>query len=325
MLTRQKILLRLLSDSGGIATRTRLVKLAFLLSKQGKSTGLQTFYEFLPYLYGPYSFTLDHELDCLVRSCMISSTSSGKLEITTAGCEVVQKKLESGLLHDIEQLKNTAGKLDQNSLVEMVYGEFPWFTINSANPTKKKVQKIKAKAANYTVGYQGYQVDGLLNVLLESGIEQLIDTRYNPVSRRYGFHKSTLSILCGKLGINYTHVPQAGVPSSWRQELETEQSYKVLFQRYEHEVLDCQCSLLDKLAMQMNEIPSVLLCREQDCHYCHRSRLAKRLATLNGLPIVELTANYARTAIDIWDTMHTKSTRYNHIGPLHRIKLEMTV
>jgi len=152
---------------------------------------------------------------------------------------------------------------------------------------------MNSRCTNYTIGYQPYQVDSLLNFLLKQGIRQLIDTRCNPVSRRYGFHKTTLSKLCQKVGITYVHIPELGVPSAWRQDLTSEESFKTLFKRYDSEILDKQMSLLMELAKEIASQPSVLMCQERERIHCHRSRLANRLSQINGLPVVELNDLYA--------------------------------
>lgn len=108
------------------------------------------------------------------------------------------------------------------------------------------------------------------------------------MSRRYGFHKSTLSKLCASVGIEYEHLPELGVPSSWRQELESDEEYKQLFRRYETEILDKHRNSLHEIAARMSERPSALLCREATPAQCHRTILAQHLEKINGYPVVEL-------------------------------------
>jgi len=67
MLIRQKVILSLIDQMGnqspsgnhGKVSRLQLVKWAFLLENERK---MKTFYQFVPYHYGPFSFTLYHEL-----------------------------------------------------------------------------------------------------------------------------------------------------------------------------------------------------------------------------------------------------------------------
>ena len=67
MITRQRTLLRLLDLEAGKISKLRLFKLAFLLSERAKEAPQSALYQFLPYQFGPYSFTLNHELKALER------------------------------------------------------------------------------------------------------------------------------------------------------------------------------------------------------------------------------------------------------------------
>jgi hypothetical protein len=67
MLARWVVLGTLLC-SGYPVTRTRLMKLLFLIAEESQIHQKGLFYEFLPYLYGPYSFTADRDVRKLVES-----------------------------------------------------------------------------------------------------------------------------------------------------------------------------------------------------------------------------------------------------------------
>lgn len=290
MLIRQKIILKLLKAKGGSCSKLELTKLSFLLSENGLSEQLKTFYEFVPYKFGPHSFTMAHELRNLVKDGCIKSTDSEIIELTDKGKKLAVASLEPRLSRDIELLEQHHGGMKQNQLLDFVYKKYPWFTANSHFPEKRKAVIATVPCANYTIGYQSFQVDGLLNKLLQSGIRLLIDTRSNPVSRRYGFHKSSLSSLAENVGIKYLHEPEAGIPSLWRQDLNSESEYKALFLKYEKEILGKDKSLIKRLASLMTEQPTALLCRESDAHHCHRSSLAKALSKQNKLPSIELSS-----------------------------------
>ena len=140
----------------------------------------------------------------------------------------------------------------------------------------------------FTAGYESLSVDAFLNLLVESGIERLIDVRQNPVARRFGFHKSTLSRLLGHLKIEYVHVPELGIPSSFRQDLDSYEDYDRLFKRYEAATLSSEKPAISNVARLVSERPSVLVCMEADPKYCHRSRLATRVAAATSLPVTHL-------------------------------------
>ena len=45
----------------------------------------------------------------------------------------------------------------------------------------------------YTIGYEGATVDEVIGALSRVGVEQVIDVRQLPLSRRPGFSKSSLA------------------------------------------------------------------------------------------------------------------------------------
>ena len=66
------------------------------------------------------------------------------------------------------------------------------------------------KGRIYSVGYEGLTVDGLVERLQQSLIEELVDVRANPFSRRPGFSKKKLSESLTAAGIEYRHEPLLG-------------------------------------------------------------------------------------------------------------------
>jgi uncharacterized protein (DUF488 family) len=71
--------------------------------------------------------------------------------------------------------------------------------------------------------------------LLRDSATLLCDVRRNPVSRKYGFSKSTVRHACVGVGIRYEHLPELGIASDKRHEMHTEAEYDALFAEYERE------------------------------------------------------------------------------------------
>ena len=65
MLTRQKVLLLMLKYAGRPVQRVELMKWCFLLRHQSETGGGSSFYDFVPYKYGPFSFALYQEIEKL--------------------------------------------------------------------------------------------------------------------------------------------------------------------------------------------------------------------------------------------------------------------
>lgn len=284
MLTRQKIVLHLISQAGGEISRLRLVKCVFMLAQSTKSSRFRAFYEFVPYKYGPFSFSLYHELGTLVQNgYLLEFPHTLKLNDSVA-IPAIDLPLKRELCHFAVKY----GELSERELIDCIYSENPWFTVNAMQTETRIGNRQEAKCAVYTVGYEGLQIDGLLNLLLREGIQQLIDVRHNPVSRRYGFHKSTLSSLCQKLSIEYKHTPELGIPSELRANLHHVRDYERVFEQYEKKVLPNYLASVEQVTAWIQARPSVLLCMEADPRLCHRTRLARQVSRKTGLAVRDL-------------------------------------
>lgn len=286
MLHRQKALLMMLQTVGGTASRLQIMKWAFLLSWETPSQGGKTFYQFIPYRYGPYSFTLKQEAGSLIRNGFLDQGLDDRWHLTSLG-----KRLEIALPKDVTQdichICELYGKLSGQELINLIYDKYDWFTVNSDIPGKRKRKRPVAEKFIYTAGYEGRTVDEFLNLLIQSGILRLIDVRYNPISRRYGFHKSTLLRLCSLLKIDYQHLPGLGIPGSQREYLDSTDKYISLFENYRCS-LPSRTSDLNQVMSLLQAEPSALMCMEANPEFCHRNVLAQYLTTLIDMPIKHL-------------------------------------
>src|ERR671938_577840 len=62
----------------------------------------------------------------------------------------------------------------------------------------------------YSVGYEGLTVAGLIERLQQNRIEEVVDVRANPYSRRPGFSRKRLAESLAAAGIAYRHEPLLG-------------------------------------------------------------------------------------------------------------------
>jgi uncharacterized protein (DUF488 family) len=285
MFSRQRSILRLIEMEGGAVSRLRLVKLAFLLSRE-PGVPRAGIYDFVPYKRGPFSFTLYHEIGALVRDGWLAENEVEFRVRETTDLETAF--LDRSFLAAIDGVSERYRNVGTPDLVDGVYAQHPWYTLNSASVHKRAAQRPTVPPAVYTVGYEGIMVDALLDLLLHDGIERLIDVRCNPIARRYGFHKSTLTRLCNDVGIEYVHFASLGIPSAWRASLSDQASYESLFDRYTSEILPEQGDAIDRVAAMVIEKPSALMCMEAAHQSCHRSRLGLEIARRTGLPVQEL-------------------------------------
>jgi uncharacterized protein (DUF488 family) len=286
VLHRHKALLAILQQVGGQASNLQMMKWAFLLGQETPSHGGKTFYQFIPYRFGPYSFTLNRETDTLIRNGFVEKADQKTWKLTALGRKL-SFTLPKQISRDIATVIQKYGSFSGSELIEIVYTHYPWFSVNSDLPGKRRAERPIAEKAIYTAGYEGKTVDEFLNLLMQSGIRKLIDVRFNPISRRYGFHKSTLKRLCSSLEIDYHHLPSLGIPGSARAELNSMGSYLALFKEY-------RCGLVNRtedvhaVMSLLESEPSVLVCMEANPECCHRNVLAQHLVGRMGLPIKHL-------------------------------------
>ncbi len=306
MLKRQRTLLTLLRQRGGAAGRLDLIKLAFLLGERGK--GGEGFYSFIPYHYGPYSFSLMQEMTALIRDGFVAESDEKSWVLTPKGSAESLRDPGPAVL-GITEVLDHHGSLKTTDLVDLVYEKFPWFGLNTKLTSKVRPVRPVAQRAAWTVGYEKLAVEGLLDCLLRSGIATLIDVRRNPLSRRYGFHGSTLRRLCEFVGVGYRHFPSLGIASEERRELSTQASYDKLFEHYEATTLKTESATVDTVSVLMTDGPAAVMCAEADPCQCHRCRLANEVARRSDLQVKHLAWPRLRSlGDDLWERSNASSS-----------------
>ena len=281
--------LNLLTTACSPLSATQIQKYMFLLREETQLGHDSTFYEFLPYKFGPFSFAAQREIETLAAygyvesgACSMYVTSLGKKEAI---------KIDDDTSHAVFSIVSRYGKVSVRSLLKDVYTRYPWFASNSElkELVPAGIEKPQAAApAVYTIGYEGRSVDGFLNNLVRRGIRRIIDVRANPVSRKYGFAGSSLMRLSAKIGVGYVHFPELGISSKKRKEAQIRADFVELFRDYERMTLPARIRETEGVAELIRSTPSVLLCMEKEAVDCHRSRLADRIGSLTNLSQVHL-------------------------------------
>ena len=150
------------------------------------------------------------------------------------------------------------------------------------------LKRIHEQYDFYTIGYGYSEIDEFCDRLKIKGIKTLVDVRDNPTSiYKPEYDKDTLKTSLKKVGINYIHRPELGVPKEHRNELHTEEDFNKLWKWYDKNVLptlniidseDSANTLFDNLIGESKfNGPYVFMCRELDPTKCHRHRIAKAL------------------------------------------------
>ena len=280
--SRQKLLLALLQKFEGKLASIDLQKYLFLFTEtcqQDKS------YEFVPYRFGCFSFQSYADRRKLVEFGILDTGDKWALLPTDTDyvsmlSKTDQKKLN--LFHD--QYKSLRG----NKLVQEVYRRFPYFATRSEiasdlmSRTELKAIELErpeqTDKAFFTIGYEGQSFENYLNRLIKNNVQTLCDVRKNPLSRKYGFSKRTLSETLSKLNIEYVHMPQLGIMSDKRQELKSQADYNRLFDEYEATTLKENTQAVEALIDIINEKQRIAItCFEAEHCMCHRGRVAEAI------------------------------------------------
>lgn len=138
----------------------------------------------------------------------------------------------------------------------------------------------------FTIGYEQTTMGDFLAALRAAGVEQVIDVRALPLSRRPGFSKNILAASLAEAGIGYVHLKALGTPKRGRDA--AKKGDRVTLE----EVYAGQLALPEaqaeaaRMRALAGEKPSALLCYERDPSHCHRSLLLA--AEGAGMDVIDL-------------------------------------
>jgi uncharacterized protein (DUF488 family) len=131
----------------------------------------------------------------------------------------------------------------------------------------------------FTAGYQGHNIETFLDLLMAHGVEQLIDVRQLPFSRKPDFSKKRLTAHLEGVGIAYTHLVALGTPKPLRDEVRRTHDFPAFFAAMQA-VVDAQPEALQQALGLARERPAVLLCFEANHAECHRLVVAQAIERL---------------------------------------------
>jgi uncharacterized protein (DUF488 family) len=289
---RQKLLLSLVEAAGGVLAATDLQKLLFLYTSKFEK---EPSFKFVPYRYGCFSFQSYADRHTLIRKGMLLKKEDSSWEITPLAKPYLDKETSSLTQLFVNRTVPERGK----PLVEKVYREEPFFAsrseiIDEIFPDSKEREKILSAVkvpcgkALFTLGYEGDSIDGYLQRLIKNGVKLLCDVRRNPLSRKTGFSKKQLDTYCSRVGIEYRHLPELGIPGHRRRELNSQADYDALFAEYEAEDLPKQKEAIQTLLELLESYQRIALtCFELEPHSCHRHCVSEVMESHAGCPIAQ--------------------------------------
>ena len=273
LFNRQKVLLNTMENLNekNIYSRRALVKSLFLLKEEHKISEKMPFYHFFAYKQGPFSHLCFDDLRKLRDNNLIDQEET---TITEAGKVVLN---EVGREHD-QTIKTALHTFfNEKKITDYVYQKYPEYTLKS--------ELIEHKPRNithgfFTIGYEGKDIDQFLNALVSNQIDLLIDVRRNPFSMNFVYIKDALMKKLKDVDIDYLHVPELGIDSEERKNLNTKADYEELFTKY-RQTLPLKEVYINRIIELGTSKRIALLCFEADCNFCHRGELAKVIKSKN--------------------------------------------
>jgi hypothetical protein len=286
---RQRLLLALLNAMAEPVAHTDFQKLLFLFTQEWETAPS---YDFVPYKFGCFSFTSYADKRRLIERSLLEADDQHWV-LSAAGRVSAQQ--ESRRLPKAAQFARQYSRLRGDALIAEVYRRHPYYATRSEIVERvlpevadrarvAAARPARLKPGLVTIGYEGKTLEQYLNQLLRQSVTLLCDVRRNPLSRKYGFSKSTLSKACEGVGVRYEHLPELGIASEDRRELKTQIDYDTLFAVYERDSLPKQEAALAQIRqwIEQDGYRVALTCYEAQACQCHRHCVAEALAEIGG-------------------------------------------
>lgn len=270
LFNRQKVLLNTIESLNEINVNSRraIVKSLFLLREEHNFSGKMPFYHFFAYKQGPFSHLCFDDLRKLRDNNLIDEEETA---ITETGKTVLD---ESGRDTTIKTMLKSFP--NEKKITDYVYRKYPEYTIKSELIEQKPK---KAEPGFFTIGYEGKDIDQFLNALVSNQIELLIDIRKNPFSMNFIYIKDALMKRLKDVGIDYLHIPELGIESEERKNLNTKADYDELFAKY-RQALPIKEVYINRIIELGTMKRIALLCFEADSNFCHRGEVAKVIKSM---------------------------------------------
>jgi uncharacterized protein (DUF488 family) len=131
----------------------------------------------------------------------------------------------------------------------------------------------------FTVGHSTRSTEELLALLVENGIQVLVDVRRYPGSRRHPqFSRETLAASLAGAGIAYVHEPDLGGRRAARPDSPHTAWRVEAFRGYADHMETAEfAAALERLIRRGNEVTAAILCAEAVPWRCHRRLISDAL------------------------------------------------
>lgn len=154
----------------------------------------------------------------------------------------------------------------------------------------------------YTIGYEGAGLEPFLAVLVEHGIDCLIDVRELPSSRRKGFSKNALFDALSGVGIDYVHLRGLGDPKPGRDAAKAGRINQFRNIYVQHMTTDAFNRDFECLTGLVRQYKACLMCYERNPLICYRKLICDAVA-------LKLSAAIVHLGMPTLPSRHVKSVR----------------
>jgi uncharacterized protein (DUF488 family) len=288
MYYRRKVILALLEKFGAELKPTHFQKLLLVFTRRQRKPA----YDFVPYKYGAFSFQARADKSTMIKYGQLKDSKHWVFSADQSYLEELNKT-DQKILNEIwKQFKNYS----TDELVKYTYREYPFYATRSDIAeellTEDELKRLELSRPQnqakklYTIGYEGISAEEYMNRLYSKSVNLLVDVRKNSMSMKYGFSKSQLKNMCQKMDIEFLHIPELGIESDKRKNLNTKKDYELLFDEYKRETLpnkDAELNELRKLTQKYERV--AITCFEREHTSCHRHKISDHLHTQYGVPI----------------------------------------
>ena len=278
--------------------KTSFQKLLFIFTRMQDVKS----FDFVPYSFGCFSFSANQDLLTLKKYGMVKEQHSEPNQYWVKSDDVdYMIQLTKQDYASVKLVAKEFRQMDQDELIKYTYQRFPYFAINSKIATKlldkefldkiNEQKRVINEPTLFNIGYEGKSFEQFINQLVINDVRLLIDVRKNALSKKYGFSKSQISRTCESMNIKYIHLPELGIDSEKRRDLQGVADYNRLFKEYETSILlpaeKSSNEILEKLRIYKRV---ALMCFEKEAVMCHRGRIVNHLNKLleGTIPIKNL-------------------------------------
>ncbi len=259
------------------------------------------FYDFVSFQKRAFSFQAERDLETLKNLKLFTETKTKWILKKRLNLKELKKGFKTKDLKFLSFIKSKYRFKKGDKLLKAVFLKDPYYAFyskKSKNPRLKKERnevlsypKLSNEKILFTIGYEGKSIDSYLNLLFQNGVKVLCDVRKTSVSRKYGFSKSRLKELCGKLNIEYRALNNLGVKLELRKKYKPIGDLKGLFKVYRSTVLKTEKESINVLRELLNKKKRIALaCVEKEHTSCHRHCLSDFIEKKEkeGLKVVAL-------------------------------------